>query len=127
MGNRKKENFGNVVDDVITSIGEFNRQPEQPEPIKEPEREPEPETHTETEPDQKTGKTVSAGKILFDATKEEFKTRRVQLVFKQSTYNEIMQAIKYVKRKTGKKRVSINRAITTVIEAWLEDVRREMQ
>lgn len=126
MGNRKKENFGNVVADVITSIGEFNRQQEQPEPIKEPEREPEPETKTETEPDQKAGKTVSVGEILFDGSKEELKDRRVQLVFKQSTYNELTQAIKYVELKTGKKQ-SLNQAITNLVEDWLEKVRREMQ
>lgn len=126
MGNRKKENFGNVVADVITSIGEFNRQQEQPEPIKEPEREPEPETKTETEPDQKTGETVSVGKTEFPSTKKELKKRRVQLVFKQSTYNEIMQAVKYVNRKTRNK-YSLNRVITKLVEDWLEEVRREMQ
>ena len=113
---RKNENFSEVLEGIRNTVVELNKQPEPKEP-KEPKKEP------EKKQDQQEEKILLKKEKLF-VQKGEIKQRRVQLVLRPSTYNALMEIVRYLREETDNNNISLNHVVTEVLEAFIEGFER---
>lgn len=123
MKEKKIEDF---MAETVNYFNENNRQPEQPEPIKEPEREPEPETKTETEPEREKVPASESGSIKeIDTTEKEYKTKRVQFLLYPRIHKGLMELAEQLRAETGNEKISANDIVNQVLDNFLKGVKKQ--